>query len=424
MGGVELVATPAVGGIVERGLVRFRVPDHVARLLASTPSLRLSWIAAAAIAAGFSAWAANVGTDGHLVFLLVAPVLPVAGVAAAYGPWADPSHELATTTPFSGLRLLLLRSLAVLVATTALTAVAGALVPASEVSSFAWVLPALALTVASLALSTFVAPHVAASGVVAAWTAIVIAAEVRAAEPFAAFRGPAHTAFSIVVIVGTATVAWRRDRLERRGRERAKRLVDVADTERRRIERDLHDGAQQHLVAISVKLGLVQTLLERDATRAGNALEEIRGDVQDALAALRDLTRGAYPPMLADRGLADALADRAAGVPVPVIVDADGVGRFDRDVETAVFFCCLEAIQNASKYAAASRIVVSLRCAGGHLAFDVADDGRGFEPALVRRGVGLRSLEERLDALGGSLDVRSAPGRGTTIAGRVPLAAG
>jgi signal transduction histidine kinase len=424
MGSVGLGATPAAGGILERGLVRLRVPDHVARLLASTPSLRLSWIAAATIAAGFSAWAANVGTDGHLVFLLVAPVLPVAGVAAAYGPWADPSHELATTTPFSGLRLLLLRSLAVLVATTALTAVAGALVPASEVSSFAWVLPALALTVASLALSTFVAPHMAASGVVAAWTAIVIAAEVRATEPFAAFRGPAQTTFSIVVIVGTATVAWRRDRLERRGRERAKRLVDVAETERRRIERDLHDGAQQHLVAISVKLGLVQTLLERDATQASNALEEIRGDVQDALAALRDLTRGAYPPMLADRGLADALADRAAGVPVPVIVDADGVGRFDRDVETAVFFCCLEAIQNASKYAAASRIVVSLRCAGGHLAFDVADDGRGFEPALVRRGVGLRSLEERLDALGGSLDVRSAPGRGTTIAGRVPLAAG
>ena len=415
------VGASELGGALERGLVRVRVPDHVARLLASTPSLRLSWIGAAAIAVGFSAWAANVGTDGHLVFLLVAPVLPVAGVAAAYGPWADPSHELATTTPFSGIRLLLLRSLAVLVVTTVVSAVAGALIPAGDVSSFAWVLPALALSVASLALSTFVAPHVAATAVAVLWVTVVVAAEVRSAEPLAAFRGTAQAAFSTVVIVGAATIAWRRDRLDRRGREQAKRLVDVAETERRRIERDLHDGAQQQLVAISVKLGLARSMIERDPDAARDALDAIGSDVRRALEALRDLTRGTYPPVLADRGLAEALSSRAAHVPVPVVIDAGDVGRLGREVETAVYFCCLEAMQNASKYASASRIVVTIRCAGGHLAFDVADDGQGFDPAIVRRGVGLRSLEERIDALGGTLEIRSAPGGGTTVAGRVPL---
>ena len=122
---VELGSAQVEDGLLERGIVRLGVPDHVARLLASTPSLRLSWLAAAAVAIGFSAWAANAGADGRLVFLAVAPVLPVAGVAAAYGRWADPSHELATTAPFSGLRLLLLRTLAVLVVTTVVTAMAG-----------------------------------------------------------------------------------------------------------------------------------------------------------------------------------------------------------------------------------------------------------------------------------------------------------
>jgi signal transduction histidine kinase len=418
----DLDARPSERGVVERGLVRLQVPDHVARLLASTPSLRLSWVAAASFAVGFSAWAANAGTDGHLVFLVVAPVLPVVGVAAAYGPWADPAHELTAAAPFSGIRLLLLRAVAVLVATTLVTAVAGALVPAGELSSFAWVLPALALTVASLALFTLVAPHVAAAAVTGAWVAIVAAAELRSAEPLAAFRGQAQVTFSLVVIAAAATVAWRRDRLDRRGRAGAKRLVDVADTERRRIERDIHDGAQQQLVAISVKVGLARALVDRDPERARVALDEIRADVQGAIDALRELTRGSYPPILADDGLAAALMHKAERAPVPIVVAADGIGRLPRDVETAVYFCCLEAIQNASKYAEASKIVLSLRCAGGHLAFDVIDDGRGFDPTVVRRGVGLRSLEERLAVLGGTLEVRSAPGRGTTIAGRVPLA--
>jgi signal transduction histidine kinase len=256
------------------------------------------------------------------------------------------------------------------------------------------------------------------------WVAIVIAAEVASTQPFAAFRGAAQVAFSALVVVGAVTIAWRRDRLDRRGRAQAKRLVDVAETERRRIERDLHDGAQQQLVAISVKLGLAKALVEREPADALATLDGIRADVQHALETLRDLTKGSYPPVLADRGLAEALSRRSGDVPVPVVIDAADLGRFGRAVETAVYFCCLEAMQNASKYAAASRIVVSLRCAGGQLAFDVADDGRGFDPSIARRGVGLRSLEERLDALGGSLEIRSAPGSGTTISGRLPVSSG
>jgi signal transduction histidine kinase len=421
---VELGCTPVEDGLLERGIVRLGVPDHVARLLASTPSLRLSWLAAAAVAIGFSAWAANAGADGRLVFLMVAPVLPVAGVAAAYGPWADPSYELGTTTPFSGLRLLLLRTLAVLVVTTVVTAVGGALVPAGEISSFAWELPALALTFASLALATVVAPHVAGVAVGLLWFGTVAALEIRSAERFAAFRGPAQTAFFVVVVASAAAIAWRHERLDRRGRARTKQLVDVAETERRRIERDLHDGAQQQLVAISVKIGLAKALLQRDPARAGAMLDEVRSEVQQALDALRELTRGSYPPVLADHGLAEALARRAAQHgPSAIVVDAEGIDRYPREIETAVYFCCLEALQNASKYAAATRIVVSLRCAGGQLAFDVVDDGNGFDPSIVRRGVGLRSLEERLEALGGALEIRSSPGRGTTIAGRVALTA-
>jgi signal transduction histidine kinase len=295
-------------------------------------------------------------------------------------------------------------------------------VPAGEISAFAWALPALALTFASLALATVVAPHVAGVGVGLLWFGTVAILEARSAERFTAFRGPAQVAFFVVVVASAAAIAWRHDRLDRRGRAQTKRLVDVAETERRRIERDLHDGAQQQLVAISVKVGLAKTLVERDAARAGAMLDEVRAEVQQALDALRELTRGSYPPVLADHGLAEALARRAAHHgPSSVVVDAGGIDRYPREIETAVYFCCLEALQNASKYAAATRIVVSLRCTGGQLAFDVVDDGNGFDPSIVRRGVGLRSLEERLEALGGALEIRSSPGRGTTIAGRVPL---
>ena len=406
---------------MERALVRVGVHDHVARLLAATPSLRASWLAAAGVAVGFSTWAATAGPEGRLVFLTVAPVVPVAGVAAAYGPWADPMHELASATPLHGLRLVLLRATAVLIVTTVLTGIAGAIAPVAEVGAFAWVLPALALTLASLALGTFVPPHVAGVVVAALWFATVFGVELRSHERFGVFRGAGQITFFIVVVASTSLIAWRRERVEVASRTRARRGVEAVEAERRRIERNIHDGAQQQLVAISVKVGLVKTFVERDPARAALLLEELHSETLEALESLRDLTRGADPPILVDHGLAAALTHRATRSPVPVHVEADDVGRVAREIETAVYFCCLEALQNATKYARASRITVSVRCVGGSVSFDVVDDGAGFEPATVRRGIGLRSIKERIDILGGSLEIRSSPGAGTTIAGRIPL---
>jgi signal transduction histidine kinase len=132
------------------------------------------------------------------------------------------------------------------------------------------------------------------------------------------------------------------------------------------------------------------------------------------------MTRGTYPPVLADEGLVAAIEVKARRAPFDVAVEGNDIGRFPKEVETAVYYCCLEALQNASKYARASRATVSLRCVGGEISFTVADDGEGFDPRTAKRGVGLRSMTERLEALGGAIEVRSAPGGGTTVVGRLP----
>ncbi len=131
------------------------------------------------------------------------------------------------------------------------------------------------------------------------------------------------------------------------------RIVTAADESRRQIERNLHDGAQQHLVALAVKVGLVKTLLGSDPDTATRMIDELRGDVQAALDELRELAHGIYPPLLRDRGLGEALLNAANRSPLPTMVSADGVQRHDTDIEAAVYFCCLEAMQNAGKYAGA-----------------------------------------------------------------------
>jgi signal transduction histidine kinase len=198
------------------------------------------------------------------------------------------------------------------------------------------------------------------------------------------------------------------------------RLVAAQDDERRRIERNLHDGAQQHLVALKVKLGLVEMLASRDPARAASTIGELKHDADEALETLRDLARGIYPPLLADQGLAAALRSQAAKATVPVHVDADGIGRYSQETEAALYFCTLEAIQNVQKYAHASSIDVRLRAIDGHIGIDISDDGIGFDPTTVTRGAGLTNMEDRLDALGGSLHLESTPGEGTTLHARVP----
>ena len=202
------------------------------------------------------------------------------------------------------------------------------------------------------------------------------------------------------------------------------RIVTAADESRRQIERNLHDGAQQHLVALAVKVGLVKTLLEADPDMATHMITELRGDVQAALDELRDLAHGIYPPLLRDRGLGEALQNAANRSPLPTFVFAEGVHRYDTDIEAAVYFCCLEAMQNAGKYAgAAATICVSVGADDrGVLTFEVRDDGTGFDTSTAAEGAGFVNMRDRLGAFGGVLDVASAPGLGVTVRGTVPVA--
>ena len=201
------------------------------------------------------------------------------------------------------------------------------------------------------------------------------------------------------------------------------RLVAAQDEERRKLERNLHDGAQQQLVALSVKQRLAESLIDRDAERAKQLMMEIRSDSVEALENLRDLARGIYPPLLADQGLVAALEGQARKAAISTEVRDENVGRYPQDVEAAVYFCTLEALNNVAKYSGAARVEVHLAQTNGALTFEISDDGAGFDPAETGYGTGLQGMADRLDALGGTIDVRSAPGSGTTIMGVVPVAA-
>jgi signal transduction histidine kinase len=201
------------------------------------------------------------------------------------------------------------------------------------------------------------------------------------------------------------------------------RLVAAQDEERRRLERNIHDGAQQQLVALAVKVRLAEGLVGQDDQRQRDALHDILDDAQGALENLRDLARGIYPPLLADRGLPDAIEAQARKAPFPVMVDHDGVGRYPREVEAAVYFSVLEAMQNIAKYADASSAAIRLGHERGDLVFSIADDGRGFDVRATPYGMGLQNMADRLEALGGTFEVRSGPGEGTTVSGRIPVVA-
>jgi signal transduction histidine kinase len=202
------------------------------------------------------------------------------------------------------------------------------------------------------------------------------------------------------------------------------RIVTAADQARRRIERDLHDGAQQQLVALRINLGLVRQVVRTAPEEAGELLQQTEQAAASALEELRDLARGIYPPLLADLGLRAALEAQAGKATVPVTVEAAGIGRYPQQTEAAVYFCVLEALQNVAKYAQASSARVTLRPGGRYLAFTVEDDGMGFDPAAAPMGTGLQGISDRLAALGGSVEIVSAPGHGTRVTGRVPAAAG
>ncbi|MDQ6712023.1 MAG: ATP-binding protein, partial [Candidatus Dormibacteraeota bacterium] len=178
--------------------------------------------------------------------------------------------------------------------------------------------------------------------------------------------------------------------------------------------------AQQHLVALKIKVGLAESVAEPES-KTRPILAQLKRDADEAIDNLRELARGIYPPLLASDGLRAALQAPARRFAMPVELDVDEVARQPREVEGAIYFCCLEALQNVAKYAQASHVRLRVWTQDSNLAFAVEDDGIGFEPASAVRSSGLQNMRDRLEALGGSLEVTSAPGRGTTVQGRVPV---
>ena len=202
-----------------------------------------------------------------------------------------------------------------------------------------------------------------------------------------------------------------------------RRIVSAQDDQRRRIERNIHDGAQQRLLSISDGLTQAESLAGTDPDRERALVAQIKDETRDALAGLRELARGVYPPLLADQGLPAAIAAHAGKAPQPVSLDTDGIGRYPPDVETAVYFCCVEALQNASRHAPAAAVRIRLGESDGTVAFRIEDDGPGFDSSRARTGLGLQHMSDRMAALGGSLQIDARPGAGTAIAGRVPVTA-
>jgi signal transduction histidine kinase len=208
--------------------------------------------------------------------------------------------------------------------------------------------------------------------------------------------------------------------LLREVRKSRARIQAAADDERRRIERDLHDGAQQRLVALRIKLELAAERMNGDGAGAA-LLRGLGSDVEEALEEVRALARGIYPGPLADRGLVEGLRAAALRNPLPTTVLAAGVQRYSREIESAAYFCCLEAMQNAAKHADGATATVIDLSDNGSLRLEVRDDGAGFDPEHVPSGVGFISMRDRVAAVGGDLAIESAPGRGTRVAANIPL---
>jgi len=199
------------------------------------------------------------------------------------------------------------------------------------------------------------------------------------------------------------------------------RIVTAADDQRRRIERDIHDGAHQQLLTIAAKLAMAESVAGQDEERERALVAQLRTETRGALETLRELARGIYPPLLADQGLPAAIRAQADKAPGPVEVSTDGIGRYPAEIETALYFCCVEALHNAARHAPGSAVRISLADTGHGLEFEVTDNGPGFDPAAVTAS-GLRTMNDRLAALGGSCKVDSSPSRGTTVTGRIGLA--
>ena len=253
----------------------------------------------------------------------------------------------------------------------------------------------------------------------------ITAAEDRLLADLAAQAGPAFKNVRLDLELQT--------RLEELQASR-QRIVHAQDAARRRLERDLHDGAQQHLVALAVTARLARQMVDRDPRRAASLLDDLVEQATGAVAALRDVARGVFPAILAERGLPAALAGHVARTCPGTTFESDARlagARFPPEMEAGVYFCCLEALQNAAKHAPGAAATLRLTAEDGALVFALRDEGPGFDP-LERgtaapggsgTGAGLLNMADRMAALGGTLAIATAPGQGTTVTGRAPVRA-
>jgi signal transduction histidine kinase len=202
------------------------------------------------------------------------------------------------------------------------------------------------------------------------------------------------------------------------------RLVAAQDEARRHLERDLHDGAQQQLIALNMRLGRLRVQVEQVDEQLAGAVSSLQGDVDGAIENIRALSRGIYPSVLADKGLLAALQSSCRDAPMPVAVHSPAtVGRLPQEVEAAAYFCVMEALQNVFRHSGATRAGVRLRPHDGRLDIDVTDDGCGFLPTQRRTGSGLTNISDRVEALRGRLALHSTPGAGTRVAMEFPVTA-
>ena len=204
-------------------------------------------------------------------------------------------------------------------------------------------------------------------------------------------------------------------------RESRRRIVAAQDAARRQLERDLHDGAQQQVVALKVKLGIARTMCEREGLAEHGARAAALADrTQRAIDSLRQVARGIYPPLLASEGLSTAIRSLSAVLTTPTDFELDDIGRHHEEIEASVYFSVLEALRNVDQHAGAERATVQVQLRGADLVFTVADDGRGTDLSTTTAGSGLQTIRDRLDALGGELSIASSPSAGTTVMGAVP----
>jgi signal transduction histidine kinase len=220
-----------------------------------------------------------------------------------------------------------------------------------------------------------------------------------------------------------AALVSERSRLADGVRASRARLVAASDDARRRLERDLHDGAQQGLIGLRLKLAMAADVVEDDPTEGKRLVQTIARQMDDFIENVRSIAGGVYPTLLHERGLTEALRSAALHSATPVSVRATTIGRYSDTVEHAVYFCCLEALQNAAKHAGSdARVAVNLRQDSRAVLFEVVDTGIGFNVGTGGAGAGLTNMRDRVEAVGGSLTVTSSPGAGTAVRGRVPLA--